>query len=331
MATIRNQGEFNMKKWYGLMIGVVCMSIFMFFNTVIVTEAAESRNGSMGNAAVDPRPDYTVYVNRALNCITVVQQEADGTMTPVKAMVCSCGKEGHETPEGVFRTSNYYEWRQMVDRSYGRYAVRFNGSILFHSVPYTKPSPDSLKWDEYNALGENASLGCVRLSAADAKWIYDNCKPGTTVVVYSDSETAGLLEKPTALKIDGNSPCRGWDPTDADINNPWFTAANGTVPAAGSIDEFNYTEYADTYPDLMAAFGYDRDLLYTHYVTYGIREGRTATFSPAPAVGSIDGFNYTEYADTYPDLMAAFGYDRDLLYTHYVTYGIKEGRTASFS
>ena len=95
-----------MKKWYGLMIGVVCMSIFMFFNTVIVTEAAESRNGSVGNAAVDPRPDYTVYVNRALNCITVVQQEADGTMTPVKAMVCSCGKEGHETPEGVFRTSN---------------------------------------------------------------------------------------------------------------------------------------------------------------------------------------------------------------------------------
>lgn len=270
-----------MKKCRNLVISILCMSILLFFSVVSDIEAAESQKGFNMNFIIDTRPDYTIFVNRVLNCISIVQQEEDGTMTPVKAMVCSCGREGHETPEGVFQTSDYYEWRLMVDNSYGRYAVRFNGKILFHSVPYTEKSPDTLEWEEYNALGENASLGCVRLSAEDAKWIYDNCKPGTTVVVYSDSETAGLLDKPVAIKIAEDSPNRGWDPTDADINNPWFTAANESSleSIVGTIDQFNYIEYADRYSDLMDVYGYDRDALYLHYITYGIIEGRIATFN----------------------------------------------------
>ena len=164
-----------MKKLRSLIISIICMSILVFFNTVADIEAAELQDVPMGDVLIDTRPDYTIFVNRALNCISIVQQEADGTVTPVKAMVCSCGREGHETPEGVFQTSDYYDWRLMVDGTYGRYAVRFNGKILFHSVPYTETSPDTLEWEEYNLLGENASLGCVRLSVMDAKWIYDNC------------------------------------------------------------------------------------------------------------------------------------------------------------
>lgn len=247
------------------------MSVLLVFNNIVNVEAEELQS-TLPENIIDTRPDYTIYVNRVLNCITVVQQDGDGSAVPVKAMVCSCGREGHETPEGVFQTSEYYEWRKMVDDTYGRYAVRINGKIMFHSVPYIEASPDSLEWEEYNVLGENASLGCVRLSAEDAKWIYDNCKPGTTVVVYSDSEVAGLLEKPTAIKIAADSPWRGWDPTDRDINNPWVAATIGTV------DEFNYMEYADRYSDLMDAFGYDKNALYEHYISYGIKEGRIATF-----------------------------------------------------
>lgn len=267
-----------MRKFIKLAASIICMSTLLFFNIVSDVEAEELQNMPEENLIIDTRPDYTVYVNRALNSITIVQQEADGTVTPVKAMVCSCGREGHETPEGVFQTSDYYEWRMMVDDTYGKYAVRFNGKILFHSVPYTEPSSDTLEWEEYNKLGENASLGCVRLSVKDAKWIYDNCKPGTTVVVYSDSEVAGLLEKPTPIKIEADSPFRGWDPTELDINNPWliYGYTDAPIPFIGTIDEFNYIEYADTYPDLMAAFGYDKNALYEHYITYGIKEGRIA-------------------------------------------------------
>lgn len=40
-------------------------------------------------------------------------------------------------------------------------------------------------------------------------------------------------------------------------------------------------------------------------------------------------FDSDYYADTYPDLKAAFGYDYDTLLNHYKMYGIKEQRVAS--
>ena len=40
-------------------------------------------------------------------------------------------------------------------------------------------------------------------------------------------------------------------------------------------------------------------------------------------------FDAKYYADTYPDLKAAFGYDSAKLLSHWKTFGIKEGRGAS--
>ena len=55
----------------------------------------------------------------------------------------------------------------------------------------------------------------------DAKWIYDNCPVGTKVTIY-DSKDPGPLGKPTPIRIDVNSPYRGWDPTDPNPRNPWL-------------------------------------------------------------------------------------------------------------
>lgn len=266
-----------MRKGRIFFAGVLCAAVLSCLGMGEDVRAAELLERETEDEEVDDRPDYTVYVNRALNCVTVKLQEEDGTLTPVKAMICSCGREESATPEGTFRTSDYYEWRRMVDDTFGRYAVRFNRKILFHSVPYIEASPDTLKWEEFNRLGENASLGCVRLAAEDAKWIYDNCKPGTKVVVYSDEEEAGELGKPTVEKIDADSPCRIWDPTDDSAENPWF-GGDGmiAVPFTGTMDEFDYVAYADRYQDLREVFGYDKEALYEHYVTCGMDEGRIA-------------------------------------------------------
>lgn len=270
---------YRMRKSGVILAGTVCASMLLFAGTVNDVSAAEliEVQEEEESEIVDTRPDYAVYVNRALNCVTVKLQNADGSLTPVKAMICSCGREESATPEGTFRTSDYYVWRRMVDDTFGRYAVRFNGKILFHSVPYIEESPDTLKWEEYNQLGENASLGCVRLTAEDAKWIYDNCKPGTKVVVYSDAEEAGELGKPSAARIEEDSPYRTWDPTDVSAGNPWL-GGEGIVytPFSGTVDEFDYVAYADRYPDLREVFGYDREALYEHYVTCGVNEGRIA-------------------------------------------------------
>ena len=299
----------------------------LLFGFKLAAQAEESAAGT--------EPKYVIYVNRTENCITIMEQQPDGTETVVKVMACSCGIQGHRTPEGTFYTSDYYNWRLLVDGSYGRYAVRFNNRILFHSVPYTKKSPDALEWDQYNLLGENASLGCVRLAVEDVKWIFDNCKPGTRVTVYSGEEIVGGVTRPDSLKIAEDSPNRGWDPTDRTPGNPWFGSDGGTLPQTGTLKTFNYTAYADRYEDVRRAFGYDQKALYNHYITYGIYEGRVAEFNSGKGASSQTGtlktFNYTAYADRYEDVKAAFGYDKKALYNHYITYGINEGRIAEFN
>lgn len=167
-------------------------------------------------------PVYKIMVNRAANCVTVYEKDADGEFSiPVKVFLCSCGKEGHETPLGTFKTSNYYQWRLMVDGSYGHYAVRFYKGIMFHSIPYYTKNAGNMEWEQFNLLGEAASLGCVRLTCADAKWIYDNCGVDTEVVVYDDAENPGPLGKPAELKLTEENPMKKWDPTDPNGENPW--------------------------------------------------------------------------------------------------------------
>lgn len=59
-------------------------------------------------------------------------------------------------------------------------------------MPYQQKDKSTLEWWEYDKLGTKASLGCIRLKVEDAKWIYDNCIPGTKVEFYS-SATPGPL------------------------------------------------------------------------------------------------------------------------------------------
>lgn len=167
--------------------------------------------------------NYFIRVNKNTNTVTVYIKDDKGELTPYKAMVCSIGRTGHETPEGTgYRTSDYYDWRLMVDGTYGRYAVRFNGSIMFHSVPYYEARKNSLEWQDYNKLGKPASLGCIRLAVADAKWIFDNCRRGTEVEVYSGPKSTDPLGTPEPIKLDTTSEHRDWDPTDLVLENPWL-------------------------------------------------------------------------------------------------------------
>ena len=173
---------------------------------------------------VSSKYPYYIKVNRLANCVTIYKQDENGAYTvPVKAMICSVGKNINNTPAGVFKTSDKYTWRYLFGDQYGQYATRITGHILFHSVPYMSQSKNTLRTDYYNNLGVGDSMGCIRLTCADAKWLYDNCAKGTTVEIY-DSSNPGPLGKPTAMKIDTNSPYAKWDPTDPDASNPWKTA-----------------------------------------------------------------------------------------------------------
>lgn len=164
---------------------------------------------------------YYIKVNYGAQVVTVYIQDSKGNYTiPVKAMVCSTGT--YTPTSGVYRTLGKGEWWGLIGPSYGQYSTWICGDILFHSVPYLKSGDkSSLEYWAYDQLGQRVSMGCVRLTVADAKWLYNNCPVGTQVEFYSSSNP-GPLGKPTTMKIsDAPSNIRGWDPTDPDSRNPW--------------------------------------------------------------------------------------------------------------
>lgn len=182
-------------------------------------------NNESQNDEQEGKP-YLIRVNTEAQCITIYKMDANGNFTiPIKAMICSTGvytPPVSKYPETTYKiTGKKYRWAYLQQNVCGQYATQIVGNILFHSVPYTSyGNPGSLEYWEYDKLGTNASLGCIRLQVEDAKWIYYNAGTDTVVEFYKDSNP-GPLGKPTISKISDNVRCRNYDPTDEASNNPW--------------------------------------------------------------------------------------------------------------
>lgn len=179
------------------------------------------------SASAAPLLPYSIQVNRAWNTVTVYTHDEIGQYTvPVKAMICSTARPGYVTPLGSFTLKAYRtQWQLMLDGTYGQYATQFQGNYLFHSICYEDDRHDAMKREAYNNLGNAASMGCVRLETADAKWIFDNCPAGTPVTIYEDYDNPGPLGKPNkTVSYISEDVHNGWDPTDPTDGNPWHNA-----------------------------------------------------------------------------------------------------------
>ena len=106
----------------------------------------------------------------------------------------------------------------------------------------------------------------------------------------------------------------------APINNNMTSSATSSFIHNG-IDYslvFNPTFYSNRYGDLKKAFGTDSKKLFSHFVEYGMKEGRVAH----------EKFNVQAYKRRYLDLQNAFGNNLPKYYEHYIRYGKRENRTA---
>ena len=183
--------------------------------------------------------NYYIKINKGTNVVTVY--ESNGT--PYVAFTCSAGSA---TPIGTFHTMAKYRWHTLDGPSYGQYCTRITGSILFHSVWYYQQTMNSQSYVQYNKLGSLASHGCVRLTVAASKWIYDNCPTGTKVTIFNGSSKNDPLGKPKTIKVSGYS---GWDPTDPDSRNPYktkstkpvITVSKKTIALGDKFDNGNMT------------------------------------------------------------------------------------------
>lgn len=98
-----------------------------------------------------------------------------------------------------------------------------------------------------------------------------------------------------------------------------FGLMQGTmkVKAMGLEDIFDPEYYAQSNLDVADSMEPEREILFRHFLSYGLAEGR----SPGLAL------DVAAYREAYPDLEKAFGDDWDSYVQHYVTIGIKEGRS----
>ncbi|MQN00550.1 MAG: hypothetical protein DUD27_06055 [Lachnospiraceae bacterium] len=154
---------------------------------------------------------YVIYVIKSKQFVTVYGVNGS-TYYPVKSFICS---PGNATPIGTFHIMAQYRWHELMGPCWGQWCSKIVPGIYFHSIFSSKPNNNrTMSVRAYNNLGTTCSHGCVRVQAGSAKWIYDHCPVGTTVVITNKSGYQPL-SKPVIAKI---PYWHTWDPTDPYAN-----------------------------------------------------------------------------------------------------------------
>lgn len=128
---------------------------------------------------------YKIIIDVSEQRVYVYQWNGSDYSTFVGEMICSTGLKATPTPLGTYQaagptgTGEWYYFKEF--NCYAKWATRIVGGILFHSVPYT--SGKYRNKEAARKLGRRASHGCIRLKEEHAEWLYQNCTPGTTVIV----------------------------------------------------------------------------------------------------------------------------------------------------
>jgi hypothetical protein len=74
-----------------------------------------------------------------------------------------------------------------------------------------------------------------------------------------------------------------------------FTSHAGEYILFENPEGFGYYSYADMYPDLYQAYGYDKNKLWSHYVNNGFGEGRLAMVDRR-SILTVENFDAARYA-----------------------------------
>ncbi|MCI8992765.1 MAG: DUF5011 domain-containing protein [Eubacterium sp.] len=257
------------KTWLGKVIAVLLIAVMVI---TIFPQPAKAAGS------------YFIRINLSTNVVTVYNSANNA---PVTAFTCSAGAA---TQPGTYSTSQKYRWHTLDGPSYGQYCTRIYGGVLFHSVwYYENGNLASQSTREFNKLGTTASHGCIRLTVAAAKWIFDNCPSGTTVVIFRGSAADDPLGKPDVVKVSTASRM-GWDPTDPDPANPYGSA----VPSISTVwapREIAYGSVWNPLAGISAASSTGSDI--THSITWtgGVNTKRLGSYNVTYSV--VDGVGKT--------------------------------------
>lgn len=184
---------------------------------------------------------FTIELNRAAGVVTIYMYNEDTKKydIPVKSCSVSVGRDvrtnagtsalnqdSSYTPIGSYSVCTNgeavrYPLKTMHEPDgsivYARWCTHIVGNVYFHAIAVPVQSHNALRYTTYNRLGTPASAGCIRMTVADAKWIYDYMPTGTPVkIVVGNSSKPGPLGKPVTIK---SSYGINYDPTDPEISD----------------------------------------------------------------------------------------------------------------
>ncbi len=184
------------------------------------------------------RGKYMIEINRAACVLTVYMYNNDTKKydIPVKACTICVGSDARTVAgAGSLNTSTYftpignysicsngtavrYPLKPMYEPDgrtiYARWCTHIVGNVYFHAIAVDVQSHTALSPSKFNRLGTPASAGCIRMTVADAKWLYDYMPTGTSVKIkVGSSSKPGPLGKPKTIKVSGIN----YDPTDPAI------------------------------------------------------------------------------------------------------------------
>ncbi len=206
---------------------------FYYKNGEKLTDLTNVMNLKKGNNKLK------IVVNRAACCVTIYAYDSQKKdyIIPVKTCTVSVGRDTATTSgaAGLTLSSSYtplgsysicsngtaakYSLKPMGEPDgsivYARWASHVVGNVYFHAIAVGSQSHYALRASNYNKLGSAASAGCIRMTVADAKWLYDYAAVGSTVKIEKgNSGKPGPLGKAATIKI---ADSINYDPTDPSV------------------------------------------------------------------------------------------------------------------
>ena len=165
-------------------------------------------------------PEY-LYVEKGRYPLTIYKADDRGEYTEVVAAY-RIAHGGNKTPAGIFTLGEKERWHNFPDGGTVQYATRYHERLYVHSPLYAREDASQL-WPRYydgdHGIGGSNTGGCLRMVTEASRFIYENCKEGTTLEIVNGSPkgtTSDPVPDRNGLRI---------DPTDVNMQEQLDAAA----------------------------------------------------------------------------------------------------------
>jgi lipoprotein-anchoring transpeptidase ErfK/SrfK len=173
-------------------------------------------NGDYSEPVRPPAGTYSLVVDYTNQCV-YAYKETGGIPELVRVMICTTGGNGNWTPEGVYDMGDdYHRFGYFTSFDcYAQYWTQMAGNFYFHSILYSARDASTYTMSSYNNLGKPGSHGCIRMLVPDARWIYENCAPGTKCEVTTAFHKKKPCRKPSNTAMRAVDSVEPEEPVDA--------------------------------------------------------------------------------------------------------------------